>query len=516
MALVHLAMFEAANVYSGAYDSMIYGAGLDSFIEPPVHGVPSDKKTAAAIHQAAYEVLAWLYPGLINSRIALPPIDCKNLEDINLGIYDFNLKSYRQCAAEILGINSADYQEGARIGSSVAQRIRALREDDGSKLTEPQFGSAKTPQINPVDGKLPPAQWSPDPVSKIQTALGAYWKEVRPFALETAASLRPGPIADTVKNKLLESKLTLSDARSTIPSLDAVYEWAAEPLYDAKGNRELAEKYRDGRSIAQFWAYDGTAGLCAPPRLYNQIVDAVIESSNMPSGADFTPIQLRPGVQMTETVDLLHLYALVNIAMADAAIAAWEAKYHYQVARPVTVIRQAQLNDSSDSFPSQWFPLGAQVSNSDGGLNITPPFPAYPSGHASFGGALFGVLRQFYEPGGQFKFVSDEFNGSNKDALNYVRCGKDENGNITDRFTSKKFCQDRIMTMTCAERENADSRLTMGVHYIFDADTGIALGNQVARAVVTKVLKRKAGSLCRPRTFPLSPPMDLKTAIKNL
>lgn len=44
MALVHLAMFEAANVYSGAYDSMIYGAGLDSFIEPPVHGVPSDKR----------------------------------------------------------------------------------------------------------------------------------------------------------------------------------------------------------------------------------------------------------------------------------------------------------------------------------------------------------------------------------------------------------------------------------------------------------------------------------------
>lgn len=496
MALVHIAMFEAANIYSGAYQSIIYGVGPDSFVQSPVAGSPSNKKIAAAIHQAAYEVLAWLYPGLIASRVVAPdPLNCRDLANAPLGEHDFNLQEYRRCAAELLDTSSADYQEGARAGHAIAQRLISLRENDGSQLAEPAFGAGETPRLNRVEGKFPAVQWSPDPVSKIQTALGAYWHYVRPFALTDAAAVRPAQPEQAVLDTLNRTDLTLTDALTSIPSLKAVYEWAAEPLYDAQGKREIPPPIRDGRSIAQFWAYDGTAGLCAPPRLYNQIVDAVMESSLMQSTPNFKPMRLRQNIQLKEAVEVARLYALVNIAMADAAIAAWEAKYHFQIARPVTVIRQAQLNSPAASFPSQWFPLGAQVSNSDGGINITPPFPAYPSGHACFGGALFGVLRQFYEPDGQFLFLSDEFNGLNKDALNYVRCGRDSNGALTDPFTSPQFCAPRPLTMTCAERENADSRLTMGVHYIFDADGGILLGNKVAREVLSKTLKPKTGAM---------------------
>ncbi|CAL75160.1 putative Chloride peroxidase [Bradyrhizobium sp. ORS 278] len=496
MALVHLAMFEAANVYAGTYQSMIYGVGPDSYVQSPVTGSPTDKKIAAAIHQAAYDVLAWLYPGLVASRVvAASSLNCRDLANARLGEFDFSLQEYRRCAAELLETASADYQEGARTGHAVAQRLISLRENDGSQLAEPAFGTGETPRFNRIDGKFPAGQWSPDPVSKIQTALGAYWHYVRPFALRDAAAVRPAELDKSVVETLRRTDLTLSDALTSIPSLKVVYEWAAEPLYDAQGKREIPETYKDGRSIAQFWAYDGTAGLCAPPRLYNQIVDAVIESSLVPSAPNVKPMKLRPGLQLKEAVDVARLYALVNVAMADAAIAAWDAKYHFQIARPVTVIRQAQLNSPAGGFPTQWFPLGAQVSNSDGGINITPPFPAYPSGHASFGGALFGVLRQFFEPDGQFLFLSDEFNGLNKDALNYVRCSKDANGKLVDQFTSPQFCSARKLTMACAERENADSRLTMGVHYIFDADSGILLGNKVAREVVSKLLKPKAGTV---------------------
>ena len=56
-------------------------------------------------------------------------------------------------------------------------------------------------------------------------------------------------------------------------------------------------------------------------------------------------------------------------------------------------------------------PLGAPASNLTG-PNFTPPFPAYPSGHAGFGGALFQTLRNFYGTDDiAFTFVSDEFNG---------------------------------------------------------------------------------------------------------
>ena len=90
--------------------------------------------------------------------------------------------------------------------------------------------------------------------------------------------------------------------------------------------------------------------------------------------------------------------------MADAGIAIWESKYFYQFWRPVTGIREADAGTgptgAGDGNPATvgdptFTPLGAPASNLTG-PNFTPPFPAYPSGHAGFGGALFQTLRRFY------------------------------------------------------------------------------------------------------------------------
>ena len=64
---------------------------------------------------------------------------------------------------------------------------------------------------------------------------------------------------------------------------------------------------------------------------------------------------------------------------------------------------------------TNFMPLGAPASNLTG-PNFTPPFPAYPSGHAGFGGALFQIMRRFYGTDNiAFTFVSDEFNGQTRD-----------------------------------------------------------------------------------------------------
>ena len=95
---------------------------------------------------------------------------------------------------------------------------------------------------------------------------------------------------------------------------------------------------------------------------------------------------------------------MLHTAMADAGIAIWESKYHYNVWRPVTGIREADEGSgptgAGDGNPAtvgdpDWMPLGAPASNLSG-PNFTPPFPSYPSGHAGFGGALFQVLRNVY------------------------------------------------------------------------------------------------------------------------
>ena len=114
-----------------------------------------------------------------------------------------------------------------------------------------------------------------------------------------------------------------------------------------------------------------------------------------------------------------------------------------------------------------FMPLGAPASNLVG-PNFTPPFPAYPSGHACFGGALFQTLRRFYGTDHvRFTFVSDEYNGTTHANDGTVR------PYIPRTFTS--FSQ--------AEEENGQSRIYLGIHWAFDKTEGIAQGRRVANYV---------------------------------
>jgi hypothetical protein len=207
-----------------------------------------------------------------------------------------------------------------------------------------------------------------------------------------------------------------------------------------------------------FWAYDGTPSLCAPPRLYNQIAMQIA------------------GLMGSDVVELSRLLALINTAMADAGIAIWESKYYYQFWRPVGGIREADANAAlslpGDGNPATvadptFMPLGAPASNLTG-PNFTPPFPAYPSGHAGFGGALFQTLRRFYGTDNiAFTFVSDEFNGVTLDREGNVRPLKPRH----------------FASLSEAEEENGQSRIYLGIHWAFDKSEGIAQGRRVADLV---------------------------------
>jgi hypothetical protein len=149
-------------------------------------------------------------------------------------------------------------------------------------------------------------------------------------------------------------------------------------------------------TIGIFWGYDGSPGLGTPPRLYNQIARTLAEQ------------------QHNSVAENARLFALVNVAMADAGIACWEVKYRDNFWRPVLGIRQADTDGNPDTVAdATWKYLGAPRSNAPGESNFTPPFPAYTSGHATFGAALFRTLANFYGRDDLgFAFTSDEFNGA--------------------------------------------------------------------------------------------------------
>ncbi|HET6371810.1 MAG TPA: vanadium-dependent haloperoxidase, partial [Candidatus Polarisedimenticolia bacterium] len=302
-----------------------------------------------------------------------------------------------------------------------------------SEIPEPLLGQ----DYFPGDA---PGTWRQDPISLIPLALGARWGEVDPFVLESPEQFR----------------VPLPPALGS-PEYAAAYNEVKQVGGDGIGTPTT--RTPDQTVAGTYWAYDGTPSLCAPPRLYNQIAMQIAEQM---------------GTDASETARLL---ALVNVSMADAGIAIWESKYYYKFWRPVTGIRESDQGTgptgAGDGNPDtvgdpSFSPLGAPASNLLVPDNFTPPFPAYPSGHAGFGGALFQTLRRFFGTDDiAFTFVSDEFNGSTKDHTGAVR------PLIPRSFSS----------LSQAEEENGQSRIYLGIHWRFDKVEGIAQGRRVANYV---------------------------------
>jgi hypothetical protein len=318
-----------------------------------------------------------------------------------------------------------------------------------------------------------------------------------------AASMQPGGHRVDPVNSTQGFHAPFYGARSKLFAVTARHELAAPPAYGSpeydKSHKQvhgkgiapelmgtLASTFQkrtvDETLVGVYWAYDGPREIGTPPRFYNQIMREVAMAKG-------------------NTVDQnARLFALVNVAMGDAAILAWDQKYIHNFWRPVVGVREHDKsmgpaaptptsNIDNDCDPN-WLPLGAPASNSVD-RNFTPPFPAYPSGHATFGGAAFHMMRLFYgvAAGNRAKdtvftgnIVSDELNGITRDNAGVVRPRH-------VRAFPKGLWQ--------MIEENGFSRVWLGVHWSFDAFAvdasgkpdltqnigGVALGLKIAEDI---------------------------------
>jgi hypothetical protein len=227
-------------------------------------------------------------------------------------------------AAILAGIpDSPDKRAGIVWGESVATQILAVRANDGSNA------------VVQAPGGSGPGVWVPTPPAFLPYLL-PQWGFVVPFAMTSSSQFRPpGP-----------------------PSLDS-QQYAAD-YEEVKQLGPLVGSTRtpDQSEIALFWA-DG-ARTETPPGHWNSIAQIIADAQ---------------GNTLEENA---RLFALLNIAMADAAICAWDAKYPFDFWRPVTAIAFAEPQLNWMSFI------------------VTPPFPDYTSGHSMFSAAAATVLPLFY------------------------------------------------------------------------------------------------------------------------
>ncbi|RIK71220.1 MAG: chloroperoxidase [Planctomycetota bacterium] len=370
-----------------------------------VHAGPSTS-LEAAVHQAAYEILAHCY----GSETPL----LQSVYNARMGAI----------------ADGPEKTSGMALGSMIASACVAERTGDGSASTAPY-----TPQNAP-------GMWRPDPYHPAQNAWGPAWGAVSPFAIPAttgflAALPSPPPLGSE----------QYAEAYNQVKDFGALNSPSRSP---------------EQTEIGLFWAYD-RPNMGPPPVLFvRNLEEIAAQAGNTP----------------TENA---RMFAMASVAMADAAIAAWDAKFQHHFWRPVTAIHEGDADgNAATAGDADWRPLGAPGDDPDAiDDDFTPPFPAWTSGHATMGSALFKSLELFY---GTNSF--DEIDGLFGNQAFYELTSEEAGGGDVRQFSS--FTQSAELAPgleDSPEGENGMSRVYLGVHWIFDQRDGMALGRSIAQHV---------------------------------
>ena len=392
-----------AIVHLAMYDAhagVVNIAALPRYLATPPNPA-AGASAAAAVAAAAHDCLSALFP---------------------------RQQSHFDAALQAAGLTGAGVTEGFKFGQLVAKAMLNDRNSDAPAHANGYFASNA------------PMHHRPDPANAAQGFHAPFYGAgSKCFGVTARHALDAPPALGSAEyDKALKQVRGKGIAPQLMGTLPTTY----------------TKRTVDETLVGVYWAYDGPRELGTPPRLYNQIV---------------REIAMKKGNSVDDNA---RLFALVNTAMGDAGILAWDQKYIHDVWRPVLGVREHDgsmgltaptptHNIDNDCDPA-WLPLGAPASNS-ADTNFTPPFPAYPSGHATFGAAAFHTVRLFYgvaagnrAPDTVFTgpFVSDEHNGITRDNEGVVRP-----------------CHARAFPRGLWQmiEENGFSRVWLGVHWSFDA-----------------------------------------------
>jgi membrane-associated phospholipid phosphatase len=287
-----------------------------------------------------------------------------------------------------------DKAMGILVGQIVADQVLAVRGNDGAN-------AQPIPYIFGTD----PGDYQSTPPNFPQQPQFTHWSRVTPFALDGASQFRPGPppalTSDSYSNALNEIK-SLGIANSPTATADEA----------------LTGRFWNG-AIQNYW---------------NEIAQTASVANDL------------------TTAENARLFALLNLSFADGVIAFYDAKYTYNLWRPVTAIRAADTDNNPETLADpNWLP---EVGN-------TAPDPSYPGAHAVISAVGAEVLIAFFKTDPfAFKVTSEVLQG------------------VTRSFTS----------FSAAAEEATLSRIFAGQHFSFDLTNGHDLGQRVADFVVDNFL----------------------------
>jgi len=292
---------------------------------------------------------------------------------------------------------------GMAWGQSVADSIFTWRSTDGFLPPPPPFLGVQGIETTPAAVGV----WRPTPTANLP-GVGTQFATMTPWVLTRPSQFR------------LPAQPALTSPEYTADYNEVVM----------MGSLTGSQRTTDQTELVFFW--NGNAAV-----IWNRVASqiAVARSLSLEQNA--------------------HLFAVLNVSMADAAIACWDGKYRYVAWRPITAIREGDRDGNADTAAeAAWQPLLDLTSG-------TPAHPEYPSGHATVSGAATFVLARIFGNDTPFTVISDARPG-------------------TRPFSS----------FSAALAEVNDARVFGGIHFRTSCVRANALGQAVASYVLRHAMRR--------------------------
>ena len=415
LAVAHTCMYDAWT----SYDARAIGVVVATPRRPAAEF--NDANKAKAVSYAAYRCLTNLFPTGNGRLVAVMQ---------RMG-YDHNDVS----------TNLATPQG---IGNAAANAVIASRRYDGSNqygdlaagayadytgyvpLNAPMPFCMPTPTDTCVTNATDPKHWQPltNDAGVLQRFIAPHWERVTPFALSSASQFDSRPEAANGPRALQSSALLQADM---------------DEILNTAGTLDGAKKL-----VVEYWA-DGPASEL-PPGHWAIFAQAVSDRDNNSIDKD------------------VKMFFAMHNASFDAGIVAWHLKRKYDGVRPITAVRRLRAGQQVYAWagpgkPHQTIDAGTWTPYNPGS-NLTPSFPGWVSGHATFSAASAAVLRAFTG--------SDYFGFSTTLPPNF---GRVEPG-VPRVATALSY-----PTFTAAANEAALSRLLAGIHFSDDNNVGLVLGD---------------------------------------